>query len=56
MTKQDEYDAILKNMANFPNGASSEEIRKALQLPESHTRTIQRLILSLNSRTKALTS
>ena len=47
MTKQDEYDAILKNMAYFPDGASTEEIRVSLKWPLSHKRTLQRGLAAL---------
>ena len=47
MTKQDEYDVILENMAYFPEGASSEEIRIALKWPKSHQRTVQRRLAIL---------
>jgi len=42
VTKQHEYDAILKAVASFPNGASVEEIRTVLQLPLTRIRTVQR--------------
>lgn len=47
MAKQQEYEAILKNMDYFPDGASSEEIRTALKWPVSHLRTIQRRLATL---------
>lgn len=47
MTKQDDYDSILKNMAYFPDGASPEEIRIALQWPTSYVRTMQRRLATL---------
>lgn len=47
VTKQHDYDAILKNMVYFPDGASGEEIRMALKWPVSHIRTLQRRLASL---------
>ncbi len=47
MTKQHDNDSILKNMSIFPEGASLEKIRMALQWPLSHTRTLQRRLASL---------
>ncbi|MBA3603210.1 MAG: Fic family protein [Parachlamydiaceae bacterium] len=47
MKIQQEHDAILSNMANFPNGASLEEIRKALKWPVNHVRTLQRRLATL---------
>jgi hypothetical protein len=47
MKKQQEYDDILNKMANFPDGASLEEIRTALNWPESHLRTLQRRLATL---------
>lgn len=54
MTKQHEDEAILKNMANFPDGASSEEIRIALKWPISHRRTLQRHLATLVQETRLL--
>lgn len=54
MKKQHEYDAILKNMAYFPNGASSEEIRIALKWPISHIRTMQRRLATLVQENRLL--
>lgn len=54
MTKQQEYDAILKNMADFPDGASPEQIREALKWPVSHMRTMQRRLASLVKENRLL--
>lgn len=47
MTKQADYDAILKNIANFSEGATLEEIRMALKWSLSHVRTLQRRLATL---------
>ena len=54
MKKQQEYDAILKNMAYFPDGASPEEIRTALKWPVSHVRTMQRRLATLVKENRLL--
>jgi len=47
MKKEQEYEAILKSVADFPEGASAEQIRTALKWPVSHTRTMQRCLALL---------
>ena len=42
MTLNEKYNDILGIIKSFPEGASSEDIRKALNLPVSQLRTIQR--------------
>ncbi len=54
MTKQDDYSVLLKTIADFPNGASSEEIRVALKWPVSHVRTVQRRLATLVSENRLL--
>ncbi len=54
MSKQHEYDAILKNMAYFPEGASPEEIRVSMQWPISHLRTMQRRLATLVQENRLL--
>lgn len=52
--QQEEHDAILKNMAYFPDGASPEEIRTALKWPVSHVRTMQRRLATLVKENRLL--
>lgn len=47
MSKEQKYHYVLKSIANFPDGATSEEIRIAMGLPLSHMRTIQRYLAAL---------
>lgn len=54
MKKQQEYEAILKNMAYFPDGASPEEIRTALKWPVSQVRTMQRRLATLVKENRLL--
>ena len=54
MTKQHDYEAILKNMANFPEGASLGEIRTALKWPVSDVRTLQRRLAALVQENRLL--
>ena len=54
MKKQQEYDAILKSIAYFPEGASSEEIRTALKWPVSRVRTVQRRLAALVKENRLL--
>jgi len=54
MKKQQEFDAILKQMAYFPEGASLEEIRIALKWPISQIRTVQRRLATLVKENRLL--
>lgn len=47
MNKKQDFDAILQQMTDFPNGASQEEIRIALRWPVSSMRTLQRRLAAL---------
>ena len=44
---QKEFDAIIQALQEFPDGASAEEIKRALDLPEKHHRTFQRRLSDL---------
>lgn len=54
MTKEQDYEAIFQIMPNFPNGASQEEIREALQWHVSHVRTLQRRLSDLVGENRLL--
>ena len=50
----EEYDAIVRIVAYFPDGVSPEEIRKAIKKPESYVRTLQRRLSTLVKENRLL--
>lgn len=54
MPIQVDNDTILQNILQFPDGASSEEIRKALDWPADQKRTLQRRLATLVKENRLL--